>query len=86
MYEEGGYLPTTKTLYEDEEFIKNHPELNFFKKLYKTGVHRPFLESYTNVSDILSFYLNKAITQEISVDEALQEATRKINDRAILVK
>lgn len=86
MYEEGGYLPTTKTLYEDEEFIKKHPELNFFKTLYKTGVHRPFLESYTNVSDILSFYLNKAIKKEISVDEALKEATKKINDKAILVK
>lgn len=86
MYEEGGYLPTTKTLYDDEEFIKNHPELEFFKALYKSGVHRPFLESYTNVSDILSFYINKAIKQEISVDEALKDATRKINDKAILVK
>ncbi len=86
MYEEGGYLPTTKTLYEDEEFIKKHPELEFFKTLYKTGVHRPFLESYTNVSDILSFYLNKAIKKEMSVDEALKEATKKINDKAILVK
>jgi multiple sugar transport system substrate-binding protein len=86
MYEEGGYLPTTKTLYEDEDFIKNHPELEFFKELYKTGVHRPFLESYTNVSDILSFYLNKAIKKELSVEEALKEATKKINDKAILVK
>jgi multiple sugar transport system substrate-binding protein len=86
MYEEGGYLPITKALYEDAEFIKKHPELEFFESLYKNGVHRPFLESYTNVSDILSFYLNKAIKKEISVDEALQEATKKINDKAILVK
>jgi len=86
MYEDGGYLPTTKSLYEDEAFIKKHPELNFFKSLYKTGIHRPFLESYTNVSDVLSFYLNKAIKQEISVDEALKEATKKINEKAILVK
>ncbi|HCY77995.1 MAG TPA: hypothetical protein DHV28_18980 [Ignavibacteriales bacterium] len=86
MFEEGGYLPTNKELYKDENFIKKHPQLLFFEQLYKTGIHRPFLESYTNVSDILSFYLNKAIKQEYSVDDALKEATKKINEKAILVK
>ena len=86
MYEEGGYLPTIKTLYEDRVFIQKHPELDFFKTLYQNGVHRPFLESYTNVSDVLSFYLNKAIKQELSVEQALKEATRKINEKAILIK
>ena len=86
MFEEGRYLPTSSSLYEDDVFISKYPELGFFKKLYKTGVHRPFLESYTNVSDVLSFYLNKAIKQEMPVDEALKEATKKINEDAILVK
>ncbi len=86
MYEEGGYLPIAKKLYEDEAFIKKHPELNFFKILYKTGIHRPFIESYTNISDILSFYINKAIKKEISVEEALKAATGKINEKVILVK
>ncbi|MEO8232380.1 MAG: extracellular solute-binding protein [Ignavibacteriota bacterium] len=86
MFEEGGYLPTIKTLYEDKKYVQHHPELNFIKKLYKTGVHRPFLERYTNVSDVLSFYINKAIKQELTVDEALKEATKKINEKAILIK
>jgi hypothetical protein len=54
--------------------------------LYQTGIHRPFIESYTNVSDVLSFHLNKAIKKELSVEEALKEATLKINEKAILVK
>jgi multiple sugar transport system substrate-binding protein len=86
MYEEGGYLPTIKSLYEDNNFLEIHPEINFFKSLYQTGIHRPFLESYTNVSDVLSFHLNKAIKKELSVEEALKEATLKINEKAILVK
>ncbi len=86
MYEEGGYLPTIKSLYEDKSFLEKHPEINFFKSLYQTGIHRPFLESYTNVSDVLSFHLNKAIKKELSVEEALKEATLKINEKAILVK
>lgn len=86
MYENGGYLPINKQLYQDSDFISRHSELKFFEGLYKSGVHRPFIEDYTNVSDILSYYLNRAIKQEISVDEALSEATKKINEKMILVK
>jgi len=86
MYENGGYLPINKNIYKDSSFIKMNPELKFYMELYKTGVHRPYLESYTNVSDILSFYLNKAIKKEIGVEEALKEATEKINNKTILVK
>lgn len=86
MYEEGGYLPINKQLYSDEDFINKHKELKFFKELYKTGVHRPFIENYTNVSDILSFYINSAIKEEISVNSALKNAEQKIIEKTILVK
>jgi len=86
MYEEGGYLPTNKKLYTDSVFVAKHKEINFFKELFKTGVHRPFMEGYTNVSDILSYYINSAIKGEISVDKALQEAELKIKEKTILVK
>jgi len=86
MYEEGRYLPINNTLYSNINFIKKYPDLSYLKELYQFGVHRPFLEDYTNVSDILSYYLNRAIKKEISVDEALKEATKKINEKVILVK
>lgn len=86
MYEEGGYLPINKKLYSNSEFIQEHPELKFFDELYKTGVHRPFLEDYTNVSDILSYYINSAIKGDISVDDALKSAEIKIKEKSILVK
>jgi len=86
MYTEGGYLPINRNLYTDSNFIKINPLLKFYEGLYKTGVNRPFLENYTNVSDILSYYINKAIKKEISVKDALKEATIKINSKSILVK
>jgi multiple sugar transport system substrate-binding protein len=86
MYEEGGYLPINKELYESTAFIQKHRELLFFKTLYNSGVYRPFLENYTNVSDILSYYINSAIKDDITVAEALKEAEIKIRDKSILVK
>jgi multiple sugar transport system substrate-binding protein len=86
MYEDGGYLPVNKNLYDDKELVKNHPDLKFFEKLYQTGVYRPFLEDYTNVSDILSYYVNSAIKCDISVNEALKDAELKIKTKSILVK
>lgn len=86
MYEEGRYLPINTRLYADNNFINKYPDLIKLNNLYKYGVHRPFLEDYTNVSDILSYYLNLAIRKEINVEEALKDATKKINEKVILVK
>jgi ABC-type glycerol-3-phosphate transport system substrate-binding protein len=86
MYQEGGYLPINKNLYFDETFLRQHKEIKFLKELYKTGVHRPFIEDYTNVSNILSYYVNGAIKSNMAVDQALKEAENKIKGKSILVK
>lgn len=86
MYENGEYLPVNKKIYEDTTYLNQHPELKFYKELYKTGVYRPFLEDYTNVSDVLSYYVNSAIKENISVNDALKEAESKIKEKSILVK
>lgn len=86
MYEDGGYLPINLDLYNNADFIDKNPELNFYQKLLQTGVHRPFLTDYTNISDVLSYYFNLAIKNEISVDKALEEASIKVKEKSILVK
>lgn len=86
MYEDGGYLPVNINIYKDDDFIKRNPELKFYQQLLKTGVHRPFLPDYTNISDVLSYYFNLAIKNEISVDKALEEASLKVKEKSILVK
>jgi multiple sugar transport system substrate-binding protein len=86
MYEEGCYLPTNKKLYDNAEFVNQHRNIEFFSRLYEIGVHRPFMEGYTNVSDIISYYINQAVKGEIPVDKALEDAERKIKQNEILVK
>jgi len=71
MFEEGAYLPINKNLYSDTTLVLGNQKLNSFLKLFKYGVHRPSWKNYTKISDYFSQIINKAIRQEISVDEAL---------------
>ncbi len=86
MYQEGGYLPVLKQLYEDKSFVAKYKDLKFYKNLLNNGVHRPFLKDYTRISDILAYYANKAIKGEISVDKALNEVDQNIQSKSIIIK
>lgn len=84
LYEEENFLPVIKSVYEDSLFVENHSELKFYKDLFNTGVYRPFLVEYTNVSNILSSYINKALKNEMSVDEAVKQASEKISQKVVI--
>ncbi len=86
MYENGGYLPVNKSIYSDEKYCRENPQIKLYKKLIVTGVHRPFLDKYTRCSDILAHYLNRAIAKEISVDDALATAEQVINSGEFFIK
>jgi multiple sugar transport system substrate-binding protein len=79
MFEVGGYLPTAKSIYADSIYMKKHPDLSYYKSLVDRGFHRPALVDYTRLSDIMSRYLHRAIKGELSVEEALREATLMIS-------
>lgn len=81
LYEEGGYLPVIKSLYEDKEFISKHPDLIFYKKLFERGVHRPMNENYTTISDMISSKLSKAIEQNLSSKKVLNEIYNSLTIR-----
>lgn len=86
LYVNGAYLPILKIFYNDSVYLKKYPDLIFKKKLLNTGVHRPFLEDYTRISDIISYYANKAIKKEIPVDTALSETTKMIESQKVIIK
>jgi len=86
LYEKSGYLPITKNFYENKNFINKYPQLSFYKGLFNSIVHRPYLEKYTRYSDILSHYLNLAIKNEITVLDALKKAESIINSDKIFFK
>jgi len=83
MYREGGYLPAIKSLYNAD---RQDAELKFYKNLLDHGIHRPFTERYTSISDILSYYINRAVKGEISVDAALHQASDKVSSGSIFIK
>lgn len=86
LYEEGGVIPVNEEIYKDTLYLKKHNELLSIKKLLQWGKHRPFLENYTRISEIMSRYFHKALKNEISVNEALMMATTQINNERAIVK
>jgi multiple sugar transport system substrate-binding protein len=83
LYEDGGLLPINNEIYSDSNYVATHKDLRFYYTLMQNGFHRPYLENYTSVSDILSYYLNLALLQKISVKEALINAEKKIHSADI---
>ena len=82
LYHRGGYLPVLRKFYNDTSYS----ELRYYKKLIDNGVHRPFTENYTGISDILAYYIHKAILGEMPVNKALNQANSMINSGKIIIK
>ncbi|WP_290663366.1 extracellular solute-binding protein [Ignavibacterium sp.] len=84
LYQEENFLPVIKTLYNDSIFVEQYPELKFYEKLFISGVYRPFLEEYTNISDILSFHINKVLKNELTASEAVKLSSEKISEKVVI--
>lgn len=86
LYEDGGYLPINDEVYSDTTYLKEHKELAKAQRLLSWGRHRPFLENYTRLSEIMAKYFHQALRNEISVDDALVSASNQINTEKTTVK
>jgi multiple sugar transport system substrate-binding protein len=86
LFEEGGYIPISDSIYNDYTYVNNHSELKFYSILLKDGLYRPFTKQYTNISDVLSYYINQSIKGNLSAHEALYKAYGKLNSKSILLK
>ena len=86
LYEFGAYLPVLTSVYEDANFLKNYPELGYNKKLLDNGVHRPFLENYTKISDVISYYTNQVLKKNLSIEEALNKTEESLESGELIVR
>lgn len=86
LYEEAGVLPVNNNVYADSAYMNKHTELKRIYSILKWGKHRPSLENYTRISEIMSMYFYKALVKEISVEEALRLATEQINSEKAIIK
>ena len=86
LYQKGGYIPVILPVFEDQDFVRENPELARYRNLIDQGFHRPMLVDYTKISDGISFYANLAIKKEIPVADALRRATYTINQNRVVLK
>lgn len=86
LFEVSGFIPINNDVYNDSQYLAQHPDLAYFRKLLDHGFHRPALEEYTKVSDIISHYVRLAIKEEMTVPDALEQASRMIQSNEILIK
>jgi multiple sugar transport system substrate-binding protein len=86
LYEYEGFLPVARSIYADSAYMGAHPDLAYYHSLLKRGFHRPSLVDYTRISDVLSHYVRLAILGDLTVDEALREASRMVSEKKVLIK
>jgi len=86
MFQFGKHNPVRKDIYTNDEIIKKYPVMKYFETLFKLGVHRPFLNDYTRVSDIISLYINKAIKGDLTPERALHEANKMIWEGRVVIR
>ena len=86
LYEAEGFLPVTRDLYQDTAYMRTHPDLAYYHTLLERGFDRPAMVDYTRISDILSHYIHRAIRQELSVADALEQASAMIASNNVLLK
>jgi multiple sugar transport system substrate-binding protein len=86
LYECEGFLPVVKSIYGDSAYMASHPDLAYYHGLLQRGFHRPSLVDYTRISDVLSHYVRLAILGDLSVEEALHNASRMISENKVLIK
>lgn len=72
-------LPIQKSIYEDDQYIEEFPQLEIFKDILEQTSARPATAQYTTFSDILQTELNSCLSEQKSPEKALNEAQKKID-------
>lgn len=86
LYEQSGFLPTNRSVYQDAEFLNKNPRLKEYWDILNKGKHRPYRKDYTRISDIITYYMNLALKKKISVEKALEQASKQINSKKVFIK
>lgn len=86
LFDVGGYIPINNNIYRDSLYLEKNPQLEFDLNIVKHGIYRPFSIRYTNISDVVSYYLNLAIKGELTPHEALDKADNELKSNSILLK
>lgn len=74
----GGRLPTRKAVYKDTDVLKAAPHYRDFYSVFVRSRPRPSGTNYAEISDMLQIELHRALTNQQSINEALNKAQSKV--------
>ncbi|AEM77975.1 ABC transporter substrate-binding protein [Thermoanaerobacter wiegelii] len=77
---EAGQLPTIKSLYQDKEVLAKNPYWADFYEVFITARPRPVSPFYPQMSDSMQINFHKALTGEITAQQAIQNVSKDMND------
>ncbi len=77
---ESGLNPSLSALYSDPDLLAQRPYLPEFLTLIETGKPRPVTPLYPKVSRILQIQVHRALTGELTPQQALDEAAWKLEE------
>jgi len=75
---EGGFLPTLRRLYEDEELRAAMPVIPLAEAVFPTARARPISPFYPDVSARIAIAFNRVLTGELTGDEAVRRLDREL--------
>ncbi|MCP2238771.1 ABC transporter substrate-binding protein [Thermoanaerobacterium thermosaccharolyticum] len=77
---EGGNLPTIKSLYQDKDVLAKNPYWSDLYDAFITAKPRPVTPFYPQMSDSMQINFHKALTGEITPQQAIQNIEKDLND------
>ena len=75
-----GTFPVVADVYDDEEVLNEQPYISAVKEAADAAEPRPQVRDYSTVSTLFAEYIHKALTGELSNEEALQTLDEKLNE------
>jgi len=84
LFVKGRYLPVNRVFYERGGVSMDSRNADVLLRMLQNGSYRPSLEDYTKNSDIISFYLNRALKGELEPSEALEGAESFIKSGQVI--
>lgn len=72
-----GWNPGRTAVYDDQDIIKANPHLRNLKAVFENAIPRPSVSYYSELSHIWQNSFNAALSQHLSIDEALTKADKE---------
>ncbi|SMB99418.1 carbohydrate ABC transporter substrate-binding protein, CUT1 family [Thermanaeromonas toyohensis ToBE] len=75
-----GWLPTRKAVYSDTEVLSKNPHFKTLLEAFLTAKPRPVSPYYPQISDAMQINFHKALTGQISAEEAVKNVEKAITE------